>query len=1450
MIKRFLLLLAIFLGGMEAGWGQNIVTDVLGLKEAITKAYAGEVITIAAGTYGSENAIESFGVVRAANVTIKAATDVKPKLYGTIQLMEEGCTVEGLAFYTKGGVHPIKNAIDVVAMSATIKGNEFNLLKPETGYVGNGVCIWPFGDPSSTSYTISGNTFKAFDASTPNWSSTALSIVEGCELSRFEGKNSTDVSKTAVVIPDELSLWTGNTFVNCYTDYVRSSWTYEENANAVKKAPVYSFTCVSSNADALKTAVNYSKDQAKIHIKGSYAFDSKLVIARSILLTGTPGSQATLSATGSFSDNLVSVENTKEVAIENMKITGSPKYGLHVFNSTDVTITGTTLSANKWGGMLVNGSTVTAANIITENNTLGGIEVGKGGGVKSTPKLTLKENCQIRETAVRIWADTNPENDKDVADWVDAGTGWSMQVEQLEGVDRKQTFWTNMRTQIKLTLPTSTVVEAGQPLSLSILSGGKAVNGSENVPGSFVWADANMVVREGTYDYPVIFIPTNMAKYEIVTETISMTAQKYFTVIAGVSANGKAIVSNRLASDRYVRGTVLNFAITPEVGYEFNGWDSEGTDKAESYKVEADKSFIATFKKQEFTVTITTPVNGTVLVMNDGTATKVTSGSKCPYGTVLTVTATPEADYSAESITSTGSILSKGQILLNANTLISATFAAKPESPKKVDVEIAGGGAVRLTDKATGKEIVIGGYVKDGTVIIIERTPNMGYKLNGVAREELIVSKDETIKSVFEKESYSITKVDVPGCTITVNETSGNYGDLIKVNYVAGAGYKVIALMVNAKEIPNNSEFVLTENTTIKASVIEKAVIQIDIKEQSTIYNGNKQAFVMKASPAGLDGFMVSYSPGEATAPINAGSYIVTITRAEDDNFKAYTGTSTLKITQAPILITGRPASDNDLNAGKANVAGIWTAGVKPENAVDPMTKSLRASDVVGVFTPTDPNYSAGYCALGGSLDMAVTTTQPQGGYITVWDGNLQIAGTGNNALKNTELRAVATPAEGYKFSTWTTGATGSNPSTTVTPTADITFAATFIAKTELAQPTLSSNTAIYDGTAKGGGLTITSGGVTTGWSYTFLQDGRTVTPVNAGVYNVVIVRSADADYQACTATSIFTITQATPIVTTAPTASVVKGAMLYSATVSGGVASTDGIFTWKSTNEIVSGNATKVMIFTPSDVVNYKSNDAINVSVTTTDLQVISFIQPENGVVEVKRGEVILASGDPIAKDDKLTITVKPNSGYELATLQVAGSSFANGGTYTVPADVTVNVVTTINKASGGGGTETVDVTGVSLNATTEALAIGAEFTLVATVTPTGATNKGVTWASSDPAIASVDANGKVKALKAGTCKITVTTDDGAYTASCDVTVSVPTGIDEILANSRIYTRNGAICIDPAHPVEVVIISMTGVVVYRDQLTDSRQISVSAGTYLVRLSEGKQIATVKVFVR
>jgi uncharacterized protein YjdB len=86
------------------------------------------------------------------------------------------------------------------------------------------------------------------------------------------------------------------------------------------------------------------------------------------------------------------------------------------------------------------------------------------------------------------------------------------------------------------------------------------------------------------------------------------------------------------------------------------------------------------------------------------------------------------------------------------------------------------------------------------------------------------------------------------------------------------------------------------------------------------------------------------------------------------------------------------------------------------------------------------------------------------------------------------------------------------------------------------------------------------------------------------------------------------------------------------------------------------------------------------------------------------------------------------------------------------------------------------VPVTGVSLDRSSMTLVQGESQPLFPTVSPDNASDKTVTWSSSNPSTATVDGNGVVTAVSIGTATITVTTRNGGFKATCTVTVVAAT--------------------------------------------------------------------------
>lgn len=99
------------------------------------------------------------------------------------------------------------------------------------------------------------------------------------------------------------------------------------------------------------------------------------------------------------------------------------------------------------------------------------------------------------------------------------------------------------------------------------------------------------------------------------------------------------------------------------------------------------------------------------------------------------------------------------------------------------------------------------------------------------------------------------------------------------------------------------------------------------------------------------------------------------------------------------------------------------------------------------------------------------------------------------------------------------------------------------------------------------------------------------------------------------------------------------------------------------------------------------------------------------------------------------------------------------------------------------------IKVTGVSIDNPVNAMVIGASVKLEATVLPEDALHKDVAWTSDDESILTVDEHGIVRALAEGTATITVTTDDGGFTDTCEIIVT-----EDVIAVTRVELDREAI--------------------------------------------------------
>ena len=230
-----------------------------------------------------------------------------------------------------------------------------------------------------------------------------------------------------------------------------------------------------------------------------------------------------------------------------------------------------------------------------------------------------------------------------------------------------------------------------------------------------------------------------------------------------------------------------------------------------------------------------------------------------------------------------------------------------------------------------------------------------------------------------------------------------------------------------------------------------------------------------------------------------------------------------------------------------------------------------------------------------------------------------------------------------------------------------------------------------------------------------------------------------------------------------------------------------EAVVSWKSLNEQVAtvdskGEVTAVEPGSATIVAEAGGKVAqckITVEPVIINVESVKLVSYADVLIE---GEEFQFEASVLPEDATDKTVVWSSSNKEVLTIDSAGKAKAvEAGTVTVK--VTSN---------DGGKTDEcvviveeplIPVTGVVINESSDNIVLvkGESKTFTATVNPSDATDKTITWSVSDDTILSVDQNGKVTALAGGSAKVVVTTKDGGKKAECSITVIVPVESVEI---------------------------------------------------------------------
>ena len=285
----------------------------------------------------------------------------------------------------------------------------------------------------------------------------------------------------------------------------------------------------------------------------------------------------------------------------------------------------------------------------------------------------------------------------------------------------------------------------------------------------------------------------------------------------------------------------------------------------------------------------------------------------------------------------------------------------------------------------------------------------------------------------------------------------------------------------------------------------------------------------------------------------------------------------------------------------------------------------------------------------------------------------------------------------------------------------------------------------------------------------TWSTSDETVAIVKDGVVTAIQLGSAKITAKAGdkTATCEVTViaTEVTSVTLDKTTASLRAGeTVTLTATVKPDDA-TDKTVTWSSSNDAIAtvSDGVVVAVKVGSATITAKAGD----KTATCDVTVVA---TEVTSVTLDKTSASLKAGETLT----LTATVKPDDATDKTVTW--STSDASVATVTNGVVVAVKVGTATITAKAGGKTATcavtvaaTQVTSITLDKTTASLRAGESVTLTATVKPDDATDKTVTWSTSDASVATVT-NGVVVAVKVGTA--TITARASGKTATCTITV------------------------------------------------------------------------------
>lgn len=240
----------------------------------------------------------------------------------------------------------------------------------------------------------------------------------------------------------------------------------------------------------------------------------------------------------------------------------------------------------------------------------------------------------------------------------------------------------------------------------------------------------------------------------------------------------------------------------------------------------------------------------------------------------------------------------------------------------------------------------------------------------------------------------------------------------------------------------------------------------------------------------------------------------------------------------------------------------------------------------------------------------------------------------------------------------------------------------------------------------------------------------------------------------------------------------------------------TDKSVTWSSSNPSVASveDGRVVAVKVGEAVITVRTNDGghdIDCTVTVVGKEIpATGLTLDNEEMTVTEGDTFTLNATVIPEDSTFQEITWDSSDYDVVSVDSKGNLTAlQPGkariTATLASDASIKAYCYVTVNPDG------SLKGISLDVNAVSLSVGSTRTLTVIYNPAYATNKNVTWSSSDNSVAMVEA-GVVTAVSSGSATVTVTSQEGGYTASCEVAVEKTVSLDVYLTYESDLYKNG----------------------------------------------------------